>query len=335
MNYTRNLHSRTSDLPTGTSVSKGQNQRLKRGKVSLITLIALAAFMFMPQFINAKAITPDWSVTLNTEKVFSSFTVFDNNNDGSTWLFYTDGEGVSSACYVYNTNNDADDWLVTPALTLKAGTHYKVSFHARANSDYYKENMEVKAATTCTAASLASGTVIMPNTQLGKENKLLEYSFTPTKDGDYYIGFHAVTPANANRLFLYDVSVKVGAADNAPAAVENLTITPNAAGDLAATLQFRAPNKKVDGSKLEKLDSIVIQRNGEKIATLTGIAPGSSQTYNDSNVKSNGDNTYAVTAFAGGMSSDAASATEYIGVVAPTRPKTFTITDQTSSVLAK
>ena len=75
---------------------------------------------------NAAGITPDWSIQFNSDKVFSQFKVIDNNNDESTWIYYVDGSGKGSACYVYNTQNDADDWLVTPAIALKAGTHYKV-----------------------------------------------------------------------------------------------------------------------------------------------------------------------------------------------------------------
>jgi len=241
----------------------------------------------------AQAIKPDWSIKLNTEANFKLFKVIDNNNDQSTWTLYTDGSGQSSACYVYNSLNDADDWLVTPAITLQAGVHYRVSFHAKANSDYYKENLEVKAAMNASASSLSEGTEIMPNTQLGSENRQMVYTFTPTKNGDYYIGFHAVSPANANRLFLYDVSVTVGAADNAPSPISNLTVTPDATGELAAKIQFTTPSTKVDGTALNTLDSVVISRNGTRIATLTDVAPNSKRTYDDNDVTQNGDNTYS------------------------------------------
>lgn len=282
-----------------------------------------------------QAIKPDWSIKLNTEANFKLFKVIDNNNDQSTWIFYTDGSGQSSACYVYNSQNEADDWLVTPAITLQAGVHYRVSFHAKANSDYYKENLEVKAAMNASASSLSEGTEIMPNTQLGSENRQMVYTFTPTKNGDYYIGFHAVSPADANRLFLYDVSVTVGAADNAPSPISNLTVTPDATGELAAKIQFTTPSTKVDGTAINTLDSVVISRNGTRIATLTDVAPNSKRTYDDNDVTQNGDNTYSLTAYAGGLGSNAVTATEYIGVVPPTRPASFTITDNTTSIATK
>ena len=339
MGHFLNLPSHVYLLPTHTGQDcRGRKQRQRStGKARrVLTFVGALTFCLLTAHkSNAQAIVPDWSISLDTEAAFSTFTVFDNNNDQATWQFYTDYSGVSSACYSYDSQNDADDWLVTPAISMTAGTHYKVAFHARANSDYYKENMEVKAATECTVASLANGVEIMPNTELGKENRLWEYLFTPTTSGDYYIGFHAVSPADANRLFLYDVSITVGPADDAPAAITDLIITPDPTGELAATLSFTAPSTRVDGQALAALDSIVIHRNGDKIATLTDVAPGSSQTYTDSKVQDNGNNTYTVAAFANGVGSGTASATEYIGVVAPAQPETFTIIDQTSSILTR
>lgn len=302
---------------------------MKKSFLTLLSAVLLCSATTVAQ--STQAVQPDWSVVINSQQAFNQFSVIDANNDGTTWIYYADPRtGDGSACYAYNQRNDANDWLVTPPLQLKAGTHYKVRFHARANSDYYTENLEVRAATSTSA--LVAGTSILPNTELGGTLTYFDKTFTPTADGTYYIGFHAMSPANHNRLFLTDVAVVVGASDEAPAAVSNLTVTPAEDGSLKATLSFTAPSTTVSGGTLQTIDSIVVNRNGTRIGSLTNVTPGSAQQFVDNSVAQNGDNTYSVVAYAGSNKSDEATATVFVGVVAPNRPASFTISDKTSYV---
>lgn len=299
--------------------------------------ITALTFLFAGTLITAHAtgITPGWSIQFNSEKVFNQFKVLDNNNDESTWIYYVDGSGKGSACYVYNTQNDADDWLVTPAIALKAGIHYKLRFHARANSNYYKENLEVKAATDASVARLSSGTSLLPNTELGNDTTFFERSFTPDHDGDYYFGFHAISKANANRLFLYDISISEGASDVAPSMVRNVRIVPDATGKLTASVQFTTPATTVGGATLTSVDSVLIERNGVLISTLRNLPPASRRSYSDLQGAINGNNTYTLTAYKDGAKSDPATATAFIGVVAPQRPSQAAIEADGTAILMK
>ena len=96
-------------------------------------------------------ITPDWECKFDKEADFSQFTVIDSNNDRfsssyfdwGTWNYlYKAGEGPYGsdypdhcAGYTSDEDHDADDWLITPALALKAGNTYKVTYKVRAPLD--------------------------------------------------------------------------------------------------------------------------------------------------------------------------------------------------------
>jgi hypothetical protein len=128
----------------------------------------------------------------------SELVVLDANGDGNTWGF---SAGV--AFYSYSESKAANDWLVTPRLPLKAGSKYRVSLKAAAQSSSYPEKFEVKAAkgTADTAATMAAllsaGTTVIPATTVSNytfstfENE----SFTVAEDDYYNIGIHVISPA--------------------------------------------------------------------------------------------------------------------------------------------
>ena len=188
-------------------------------------------------------------------------TVLDANADGSTWVNsnYTPSSGTNSMRYSPSTVNAADDWFFTNALSLKASMKYQLQFKYRVFTYNYPEKMEVKIGTSTTAASQATTlfsnlamintayTTTSPGAQTGQVA-----TFTPSADGTYFIGFHAMSIANQFDIYVDDVQVtaapvlatksSVAAGFSAEASPvpfsDRLTVTLNtlAAGPLQLTL---------------------------------------------------------------------------------------------------
>ena len=140
--------------------------------------------------------------TFELPNSFELFTVIDANNDDKTW-YYDDAE--KAACYRYSVIDDADDWLLTPQLKLEKDKSYVVRFTARCAASYAPEVVEIAAGEGDIPTTYIN---ILPATTIEHdaygEHKT---TFTPVKDGNYRIGFHAVSPANRFKLFIKGIHV--------------------------------------------------------------------------------------------------------------------------------
>lgn len=146
--------------------------------------------------------TVPYDETFDQPNSFELFTVIDANSDDKTWYY---DEAEKAACYRYHVIDDADDWLLTPQLSMKKGTAYVVRFTARCAASYSPEVVEVAAGEGDTPSSY---TTILPATTIEHE-AYGEYkaTFTPAKDGNYRIGFHAISPAYRFKLFIKGIHV--------------------------------------------------------------------------------------------------------------------------------
>ncbi len=149
--------------------------------------------------------------------------ILDANNDGYTW-------GVSNAfanstpnalTYVYNDNDatiGGNDWFFTPGLSLRAGYTYQLQFKYAAYDSGYPEGLEVKYGTAATAAGQTS--LLFSNTNIINDTFVTTSqipSITPTANGIYYIGFHAISAPDEFALLVDDIQVT----ENAVLAVRN------------------------------------------------------------------------------------------------------------------
>ena len=219
--------------------------------------------------------TLPYANSISTQQEWEWFTVVDANADGTTWHRYG-----KYASYEYNSDNQADDWLITPAFRLKGGHTYSLAIDAFCSSDAYTEQMEVKMGTSTNPDDFTAE--VIPSTGVDSEQAvtLRNKRISVSADGAYYFGFHVTSPADQASLRLYNLVVDETIL-TAPAAVGNLTVTP--AEELPeATVSFTAPTTTIGGDDLtDNLTKIEILRQGEVIATLENVAPGSTQTYVD------------------------------------------------------
>lgn len=146
-----------------------------------------------------------YSNPLNSQQLVDQMIVIDANNDGSTWS-YGEDYGDGAATYYYNDINSADDWLVTMPIALRAGITYTVSVRAK-REEGFSERFEIKAATTCDAASLNSGTVVIASAWARINAYIHTGTFTPDADGSYYFGVHCFSNPDQYLLTVQDLTV--------------------------------------------------------------------------------------------------------------------------------
>ena len=219
-----------------------------------------------------------YTFNLTTNETFSTFSIIDNNADSKTWTW----SASYGTYYGYSSSNAADDYLISAPFNLVAGKSYKITVNAKGSANW-PEKMEVKVGQEATAAGLNQ--TVIPETVVGTGNfDDYEGEFTVSANGIYYIAIHAISDADQLNLCVSKLSIEAGAEPTAPAAAE-LTATPGAEGALNVDLSFTAPANAVDGSALSGTEDVKIYRDDVLVNTLTGVAPGSAQTWTDTNVE--------------------------------------------------
>jgi len=99
------------------------------------------------------------------------------------------------------------------------------------------------------------------------------------------VAIHATSDADQFRLKVKTLTIEVAAAGNAPAAVNNLVVTPTP-NKVEATIVFEAPSVTIDGNEMtENLTNIDVLRDGVVIESVADVAPGSERTIVDNEEK--------------------------------------------------
>ncbi len=116
--------------------------------------------------------------------------------------------------------------------------------------------------------------------------------------------------------------------DGAPAAISGLKLTPGFEGLLTATLEWKNPVFTHNGEPLEKIDSIVVFRNGIIISSLKGVTPGENSTYIDEGIMSAGLYNYTLVAINNSGDGPPVSDTSWIGQDIPDRVSNIVLVDE-------
>lgn len=238
-----------------------------------ISLLISAGLLSLATLAQAK------TVPYVTDMADEGWAIINVNNDDKTWGVETSGftaTGYSQGVkYGWHRDNPADDWYISPAVTLTAGTEYKVKFWHKIGSSSYAESFALYTSKTNTVEALSAGTLIADfnkdktTTAFKKEI----YIFTPTESGDYYFGFHAYSDANMMGIYLTGFEITLNAFT--PAKVSNFTVTPGANRALEATLAWTLPTTDADGIAFEEgvtVSNVYIYRDNVLVQTLDGDA---------------------------------------------------------------
>lgn len=241
-----------------------------------------------------KPVEPPYTLTITNENSVNVCTILDANNDGVTWKYLQNDGSNLPAIEISNGEVTHDDWLILPALSLKAGVLYNLTYRLATMGQNYPELLEVKYGSEPTAAAMVHE-IAAKKEYSNQEFSTIKNELVVDKDQVVYIGFHCVSnPDWCYQLILKDFAV-VGNSLKAPDAVTEISTTAATDGSLKVRVDFTAPSKAIDGSKLDpnsELD-VRIMRDGEEIQSMAAIAPGEKCYYID-NFAKEGYNNYSI-----------------------------------------
>lgn len=183
-----------------------QNPEIE-GKVFTYTMKLNADYMLFEGENTTRATSSDETghvpVTYDFSQsgVFNQFTVVDANSDGKTWTLSS-----GKARYSYHSTNVADDWLITSAIHLDKGKTYELKYGCYA-SNSSRERMEVYLSTSATKEGM-NRCLISPYDLSTSSSSVKSIRFTITSESnDYYIGFHAISPADLYSIYITTISL--------------------------------------------------------------------------------------------------------------------------------
>lgn len=263
-----------------------------------------------------------YSTTFATASDYIGYTSL--SPDGKQWSY----SSYDKCAYVSTSAKPADNWLILPVARLKGGASYEITVSARAYSSSYTEQFEVMYGTAPTAEAMTSA-AIENATVSGSTATDVTGSLSPAEDGLYYIGIHAVTPANGGYLYVQGINIAAGISDRAPAAVSDLTLTAGDNGAHTVTAAFTTPALTIGGAQLDAITAIDLIRDGEVVKIVTeGIVIGQAMTVTDDAAPA-GKHTYSVVCRNASGTGSEVKAEVFVGFSAPVATDQVNMTEPT------
>lgn len=273
--------------------------------------------------VGAPGKTVPYSLNISSEDEWDELTLIDANNDGTCFWQAT----LTTPPYAWvNFNgkpeNTFDDYLITAGIQLQEGETYQISADACGYAHGFRMLVGTAPKVDALTTELASASALVPDWTN------FTNTFTAPYTGKFYLGMRVVTDAGKALEDFKVANIKVTrlGGPGTPAAISNLVITPNAAGDPEMTFKFNAPSKTFDNQTLESITSLTIKRNGNVVKTFDNPTPGAELEYTDAPGKE-GEYTYI---FAASNAKGEGSPYEYLGYAGvdyPALPTNVVATD--------
>ena len=261
-------------------------------------------------------IVPPYLNKFDSENDLGGWKTEDANGDDVTWFWEgTDGGDMRNS---FNDDQAADDWFISPAVKLKKGKAYYVSIDTRGTSTSWTERVELKYGRTQTAAGMTktlAGPLEMTNNVFESLGGLL----VPEEDGIYYIGIHGISDAANLDLVADNFSIEDGISAYVPSAPEDLKISPDIYGKLAAEISFTAPAVDLQGNALTSLTKVEVMRGDEKVKEFSSPAVGEELKFTDT-LPEEGVYSYTVIGYNEEGKGLSIEGSNYVGVNLPTEP---------------
>lgn len=214
----------------------------------LFTILASVSAAIGAWAVSAPPVTH----TIDSEEAFAQWKSINSNGDECEFKYDATKKG---AVYTQNTKEAADDWLVSPAVTLTAGTAYTITWSVQNLTTFPsdKQDFNVYAGTSAEIASLTDKAFSV--TGLTRSSWAVEKSgtYVAKSTGTYYFGLNLVSKSYQGDFAVY--SVRIEPMPSYPGAVTDLTAVAAPEGALSATLTWKWP---------------VVDNNGGNEVTVTG-----------------------------------------------------------------
>lgn len=254
-----------------------------------------------------------YTENFDSDADFNLFTVVDANGDGSAWVRQTDGTAQS----YYSMTHEMDDWLISPPIHLTTAQLYRFAMDAKVMNGF-PERLEVCIGRDRTPESMTL-TLLPATTYSNASYETSTARFGVPEEGDWYVGFHCISPAEGYRMNIDWFSLEADLLTAAPAAPASMSVTAGEKGALEATITLTAPTTAIDGTPLTEIKQVKVYRGRKLVKTFSNPAPGETLTFAETDLP-NGVVTYSAEAlndFGPGLE---ATAETYIGVDVPALP---------------
>ena len=263
------------------------------------------------------------------------WTVVNANNDASQWgSVYTWSFNDYNGCWgiytgPYNMGEDqdgADDYLISPGIYIEQGITYAMIVNMRNTYANYKERVSLMVGTD--PNDVSTFTALDTNEAYDVNGTLADWEvdFQMPETGTYYFAVRIFTKRedNASGVFVYSMAVNRLGRNNAPAEVNDLTITPDEAGEMVADVTFTVPTTQLDGEPLTGELTANIYRDGlEPAVAQFPVEAGSSASWTDNTVEGVAVHTYTVSITNEAGEGKRVSAEAFIGVYTAPYTNTF------------
>lgn len=275
------------------------------------------------------------TVPLPYRQVFNKYnclyqwTLQDINNDMSTWNYDTSEQALRIGS---NFSNPHDDWAVMPPVHMEKNKMYKFWFPLSVQMPFSNLTvpgvLEIKYGKGWRPGELTE--TLLPATEYAEDftNRVMAFYITPAEDGDYFIGFHALSPVDGAAMHLKEASVEDGCLLGSPQAVSALTAAAGT-GDAHKTAVISAtlPGNAIDGTDLTEALSLTLQRNGETVKTLAGLNAGQRIEMTDE-VENAGEYTYRLSVANDKGAGIAETVQVWLGPGTPVNPQDIAVAEE-------
>lgn len=250
--------------------------------------------------------------SFESEDSFRFLTSIDSNEDEKTWAWSDMYEGTAKLAYTARWSSD--DWLILPGMKLEKGKSYMLAFRPFGGDSFNTEKYEVRYGLAAVPESMTEE--VLPVTEINNnkvKSEMVECFITPAETGVYYIGLHGVSEKLNFNLYIDDILVSEGLTVDSPRPVTLLKVTTASEGKRTATISFKAPAEKMDGSPLSVVSEIRVVRDGQVIESLKDVVPGSDISVLDDKDLTIGSHEWSVVCFNGEAASRPVSAAAHVG----------------------
>lgn len=270
----------------------------------------------------------------------NGWTTIDANGDGDThqWLpeKHTSADDLAiceyGAKYTWYSTLGADDYLISPAIHFEAGKEYKVMFwYHTTGSD--RENFKVFASTDAgTAEAIQAGTELANYYDVTNKYYVKEVvDFNPATTGDYHISFYLYSPKSRYNVFICGVEVVENVFT--PGFATGITVTPDPARELSATITWTLPTVDMFGDPIAAdrvFEKVEIFRDDDTVPCATLAGDATEWTDTEASGLTSGKHFYTVAVTVDGATSNSKfGPSKYIGPIMPAViPCTFSTLSQ-------
>ena len=277
-------------------------------------------------------IQPPYTDNFVGEESLDAWTIYNLTGNRTSWKWRGD-PGKPGYVQIQGVKDYAkDDWAFSPGIRFEAGNAYEIAIDAWIwNTKWGSEYLTLVISTEPTDEGIVE--TIVPKTEvtvLGGstvENpgvQLLSGEFMCTRTGTYYVGIHAEAAPDAWMINFNNFRVGAPQIAASPAAVEDLTVTPDANGAMSAVVSFTTPTVAKNGSTLTDIDVMTVKRDGQVVKTFEKPATGTALSFTDTGM-TQGVHTYSVIGSNSAGDGNAATETVFIGINVPAAPESVNV----------